>query len=143
MKGPGKGVYFRQVQGYVFANPRQHDILGRSDTELVDIVTNTFQREGIIVRCPAGPAGKSFDLLLTFYEIFFYSMCVFLQADLPYTALSGDRRFKFKAVSTSRNFSYTTTSRKQVSIEPCSLMLYSNGERWSPRLLLFHSNRSY
>ena len=86
MKGPGKGVYFRQVQGYVFANPRQHDILGRPVTELVDIVTNTFQREGIIVRCPAGPTGKSFDLLLIFYEIFFYPMYVFLQAGLPYSS---------------------------------------------------------
>ena len=86
LKGPGKGVYFRQVQGYVFANPRQHDILGRPVTELVDIVTNTFQREGIIVHCPAGPTGKSFDLLLTFYEIFFYPMCDFPQADLPYSS---------------------------------------------------------
>ena len=64
----------------------QHDILGRPVTDLVDIVTNTFQREEIIVRCLAGPTGKSFNLLLTFYEIFFYPMCVFLQADLPYSS---------------------------------------------------------
>ena len=86
LKGPGKGVYFRQVQGYVFANPRQHDILGRPVTELVDIVTNTSQREGIIVRCPTGPTGKSFDLLLTFYEFSFYPMCGFLQADLSHSS---------------------------------------------------------
>jgi hypothetical protein len=85
LKGPGKAVFFRQVQGYVFANPRQHDILGRPITDLVDIVTNTFQREGIVIRCPAGHTGKDFDLLLTFHEIFFYPMCVFLQADLPYS----------------------------------------------------------
>jgi len=64
----------------------QHNILGRPVTDLVDIVTNTFQHEEIIVRCPAGPTGKSFNLLLTFYEIFFYPMCVFLQADLPYNS---------------------------------------------------------
>jgi hypothetical protein len=86
LKGPGKSVYFQQIQGYVFANPRQHDILGQLVTELVDIVTNTFQRKGIIVHCPAGTTGKSFDLLLTFYNIFFYPMCVFLQADLPYSS---------------------------------------------------------
>jgi hypothetical protein len=86
LKGPGKGVSFRQVQGYVSANPRQHDILGRPVTDLVEIVTNTFQREGIIVRCPAGPVGNDYDLLLTFHELFFYPMCVFLQADLPYSS---------------------------------------------------------
>jgi hypothetical protein len=74
------------VQGYVLANPRQHDTLGRPITDLVDIVSNTFQREGIIIRCPAGHNGKDFDLLLTFHEILFYPMCVFLlQADLPYS----------------------------------------------------------
>jgi hypothetical protein len=66
LKGPGKAVYFRQVQGYVVANPRQHDILGRHVTDLVEILTNTFQPEGIIVRCPAGPTGKDYNLLLTF-----------------------------------------------------------------------------
>jgi hypothetical protein len=30
--------------------------------------------------------GKYFDLLLTFYEIFFYHMCIFLQTDLSYSS---------------------------------------------------------
>jgi hypothetical protein len=86
LKGPGKGVLFRQVQGYVLSNPHQHDILGRPVSDLSEIVTNTFQRDGIVVCCPAGPTGKDFDLLLTFHELFFFPMCVFVQADLPFSS---------------------------------------------------------
>ena len=46
LKGPGKGVYFRQVQGYIFANPRQHDILGRLVTELCRSVLIDWNKEG-------------------------------------------------------------------------------------------------
>jgi hypothetical protein len=87
LKGPGgKGVLFWQVQGYVLSNPYQHDILGRPVSDLSEIVTNTFQHDGIIVRCPAGPTGKDFDILLTFHELFFFPMCVFVQADLPFSS---------------------------------------------------------
>jgi hypothetical protein len=76
LKGPDKGVLFRQVQGYVLSNPRLHDIIGRPVSDLADIVTNTFQHDGIVVRCLAGATGKDFDLLLTFHELFFFPMCV-------------------------------------------------------------------
>jgi hypothetical protein len=53
---------------------------------LVEVASKTFQCKGIIVCCPDDPVGKDYDLLLTFHELFFYPMCVFLQADLPYSS---------------------------------------------------------
>jgi hypothetical protein len=78
LEGPGKAVFFGKSRATFLPTLANMTFLAA--------LTNTFQREGIIICYSAGPTRKDFDLLLTFHEIFFYSMCVFLQADLPYSS---------------------------------------------------------